>query len=533
LVPLAPPALVLQKSEVDDASCEADDASALMQQSCAADDASSTLRRTSSFSGGSFVSSKAPWAKLPPTVTHQTNIQEESPWPSTPSTLPATPRKSDQEASDKESAGVSSSGKRRWADLVSDEDDDDDDDASPVCRTTGPTPVPSPAGEKKRWADLSEDESDPVSSLKEVEEDKSGAKDEETENIAAFQPLRRPQFSRPTRETRGRQLRAKVTECFELDFDKVDSSQQDGLTHRMLVTLKSLGESISFWTLDGEQVTQEAFHLFGLEEADMYAIGRVIRKADKLLEERRFRDAYNELRKASRWFDPETLEEERANARVHAERVAERKSGSIKDHKIQPDGASNEWSTVTQKKTKKIASEVPLKSEQSGRRNGSKKEEQVGGTGKPQKNEGQVRNAAKGQNRPHRSSAKSRNAPQKFLCRYIVGIEQNRSFNVVRKLLGDHGSHMKEIAESTGAKLRIRGRGSGFKEGPENVEANDPLMICISATSSKGFVDSTKDVESLLKHVHNQYCAFCEERNLPRPNLVVEQTEQPQLQASR
>merc|ERR1712193_580992 len=122
---------------------------------------------------------------------------------------------------------------------------------------------------------------------------------------------------------------------------------------------------------------------------------------------------------------------------------------------------------------------------------------------------------------------------QKFLCRYLVGIEQNRSFNVVRKLLGDHGSHMKAIAESTGAKLRIRGRGSGFKEGPENVEANDPLMICISATSSKGFVDSTKDVESLLKHVHNQYCAFCEERNLPRPNLVVEQTEQPQLQASR
>merc|ERR1712224_1015292 len=115
---------------------------------------------------------------------------------------------------------------------------------------------------------------------------------------------------------------------------------------------------------------------------------------------------------------------------------------------------------------------------------------------------------------------KGRNAPLKFLCRYIVGIEQNRSFNVVRKLLGDHGAHMKAIAENTGAKLRIRGRGSGFKEGPDNVEANEPLMICVSATSSEMFQESTKDVERLLKDIHDQYYAFCEDRNLPRPQLI-------------
>merc|ERR1711904_23416 len=79
-------------------------------------------------------------------------------------------------------------------------------------------------------------------------------------------------------------------------------------------------------------------------------------------------------------------------------------------------------------------------------------------------------------------------AHQKKLCRYNVCIEQDRDFNVVCKLLGDKGCHMKTIAENTGAKLRIRGRGSGYREGPDQIEAsNDPLMICISADSLEGF----------------------------------------------
>lgn len=135
-------------------------------------------------------------------------------------------------------------------------------------------------------------------------------------------------------------------------------------------------------------------------------------------------------------------------------------------------------------------------------------EEKPAPVSKAQKHEQQTGNMTRGHNASQKSNAKGRSAPQKFLCRYIVGIEQNRSFNVVRKLLGDHGAHMKAIAENTGAKLRIRGRGSGFKEGPENVEADEPLMICVSATSSNSFQESTKDVESLLRHVHDQYYAF-------------------------
>jgi len=135
--------------------------------------------------------------------------------------------------------------------------------------------------------------------------------------------------------------------------------------------------------------------------------------------------------------------------------------------------------------------------------------------------------------RPQTSGVKSQNGqarkgPQKLLCRYKVGIEQDRAFNVVQKLLGDRGSHMKTIAANTGSKLRIRGRGSGFLEGPDQKEASDePLMLCISASTREGFGDAVEDVESLLAYVHDQYRAFCQHRNFPPPRLSVVQDEQP------
>merc|ERR1711959_221948 len=125
-------------------------------------------------------------------------------------------------------------------------------------------------------------------------------------------------------------------------------------------------------------------------------------------------------------------------------------------------------------------------------------------------------------------SGQGRKGPQKLLCRYNVCIEQDRAFNVVRKLLGDRGSHMKSIAENTGAKLRIRGRGSGFLEGPDQKEASDePLMLCISAATREGFDNAVQDVESLLEYVHDQYREFRQDRKMPASKLSIVQREQP------
>merc|ERR1712146_48546 len=90
-----------------------------------------------------------------------------------------------------------------------------------------------------------------------------------------------------------------------------------------------------------------------------------------------------------------------------------------------------------------------------------------------------------------------------------VGIEEDKKFGVVRRLIGSHGTHVKRIAEQSGAKLRLRGRGSGFLEGPENRESTDPLMMCVSAPDTAAY-DLAKDmVTKVLESVYEQYREHC------------------------
>lgn len=54
-------------------------------------------------------------------------------------------------------------------------------------------------------------------------------------------------------------------------------------------------------------------------------------------------------------------------------------------------------------------------------------------------------------------------------------------YQLVRRLLAGGGARIRAIHEATGAKLRIRGRGSGHREGWMQVEAPEPLMLVISS----------------------------------------------------
>ncbi|CAJ1362873.1 unnamed protein product [Effrenium voratum] len=51
----------------------------------------------------------------------------------------------------------------------------------------------------------------------------------------------------------------------------------------------------------------------------------------------------------------------------------------------------------------------------------------------------------------------------RYQCQFLVGIE-DPEFQVVGRILGRGGANMKRIAGKTNAKMRLRGRGSGFKE---------------------------------------------------------------------
>lgn len=132
-----------------------------------------------------------------------------------------------------------------------------------------------------------------------------------------------------------------------------------------------------------------------------------------------------------------------------------------------------------------------------------------------------------------KSSAKSRQGERKAAhggkpqCQFFIGIEEESKFKVTRKVLGSHGKFMKAIAETTGAKLRLRGRGSGFLEGPEQVESVDELMLCVSATDVPGYREAVRQVHDLLEGVYTEYRAFCKKMGLTVPELQVRMHEGP------
>merc|ERR1712232_789562 len=111
----------------------------------------------------------------------------------------------------------------------------------------------------------------------------------------------------------------------------------------------------------------------------------------------------------------------------------------------------------------------------------------------------------------------------KVQSQFIIGIEEEPRFRVCRKLLGTAGEHMKRIAGETGARLRLRGQGSKFLEGPEQRESTDPLMLCVSAPDQKSYDLARSLVEELLVDVYRQYSDFCKRMGLvdPQPEVRI------------
>ena len=54
-------------------------------------------------------------------------------------------------------------------------------------------------------------------------------------------------------------------------------------------------------------------------------------------------------------------------------------------------------------------------------------------------------------------------------------------------------------------KLRLRGQGSGYKEGPEELESEDSLHLCVSSSNKQKYDHACQEVENLLKGIYKQY----------------------------
>lgn len=109
-----------------------------------------------------------------------------------------------------------------------------------------------------------------------------------------------------------------------------------------------------------------------------------------------------------------------------------------------------------------------------------------------------------------RNKQQVRGHDTKHQCQFFIGIEEESRFRVVRRIIGTAGANMKYIAEQAGddTKLRLRGRGSKFFEGPEKQEAPEPLMLCVSVPNRAAYEIVTRLVREQLERVYDEYDAF-------------------------
>jgi len=88
---------------------------------------------------------------------------------------------------------------------------------------------------------------------------------------------------------------------------------------------------------------------------------------------------------------------------------------------------------------------------------------------------------------------------------------------VARRIIGANGSKMKDIVARSGgeAKLRLRGKGSGYVERDTNDESPEPLQLCISCPTYDGYHIAMKCTEELMLRVYDEYDRWCADRGKP------------------
>ncbi|KAJ2552537.1 aconitate hydratase [Coemansia sp. RSA 1933] len=91
-----------------------------------------------------------------------------------------------------------------------------------------------------------------------------------------------------------------------------------------------------------------------------------------------------------------------------------------------------------------------------------------------------------------------------------IEVESERGFNVRAKLIGTGGENMKFIQNTTGARVQVRGRGSGHSEYASGPDASEPMHLLITAQNEDSLRRACENGASLVDTVRAQYYEFKE-----------------------
>eukprot|EP00418_Pyrodinium_bahamense_P033721 CAMPEP_0179156204 /NCGR_PEP_ID=MMETSP0796-20121207/76141_1 /TAXON_ID=73915 /ORGANISM="Pyrodinium bahamense, Strain pbaha01" /LENGTH=515 /DNA_ID=CAMNT_0020857771 /DNA_START=10 /DNA_END=1557 /DNA_ORIENTATION=+ len=109
-------------------------------------------------------------------------------------------------------------------------------------------------------------------------------------------------------------------------------------------------------------------------------------------------------------------------------------------------------------------------------------------------------------------------ATSKLWCHLYLSEDMLRpGFELNKKIIGHSGSCTKGIFDATGAKVRLRGRGSKHLEGGREA----PVHLMLAVTTEKGELESFREAFrmaiELLRDVERRFLSFCRQRQLPAP----------------